>query len=71
MTLTNVLLLWSDSPPAVDAIPEYSAAEERDDARHWRTVNVTGQQYRIDMKVIEPYKKVLSHGGTLTFHLTD
>ena len=48
---------------AVEPIPEYSAKEEFDDAKAWRTVNVGDRELRIDMKVIEPYKKVLSHGG--------
>jgi len=47
----------------VEPIPEYTAREEFDDARSWRNVTIGDKQYRIDMKVIEPYKKVLSHGG--------
>ncbi|XP_052127291.1 protein prune homolog 2 [Frankliniella occidentalis] len=49
-----------------EAIPELTAAEERSEARHWRTVTVAGDERRIDMKVIEPYKRVLSHGGYLS-----
>ncbi|XP_034242640.1 protein prune homolog 2 [Thrips palmi] len=49
-----------------EAIPELTAAEERSEARHWRTVTVAGEERRIDMKVIEPYKRVLSHGGYLS-----
>lgn len=41
-----------------EAIPELTAAEERSEARHWRTVTVAGEERRIDMKVIEPYKRV-------------
>ena len=47
----------------VEPIPEYTAAEEMEEERSWRTVQTADGQYRIDMKVIEPYKKVLSHGG--------
>ncbi|ELU10737.1 hypothetical protein CAPTEDRAFT_167398 [Capitella teleta] len=50
-----------DSP--VEPIPEYSARQELEDNRNWRTVDIGQCSYRIDMKVIEPYKKVLSHGG--------
>uniref|UniRef100_A0A8C8SWZ0 Protein prune homolog 2 n=1 Tax=Pelusios castaneus TaxID=367368 RepID=A0A8C8SWZ0_9SAUR len=46
-----------------ESIPEYTAEEEREDNRLWRTVVVGEQEQRIDMKVIEPYKKVISHGG--------
>ena len=41
-----------------EVIPELTAAEERSEARHWRTVTVAGEERRIDMKVIEPYKRV-------------
>jgi prune family protein 2 len=30
----------------------------------WRTVVIGEQEQRIDMKVIEPYRRVISHGGT-------
>ena len=50
----------------VDPIPEYSAREEFEDEKNWRSVTVGDRQFRIDMKVIEPYKKVLSHGGRCT-----
>ncbi|XP_066037891.1 protein prune homolog 2 isoform X2 [Chamaea fasciata] len=46
-----------------ESIPEYTAEEEREDNRLWRTVVIGEQEHRIDMKVIEPYKKVISHGG--------
>lgn len=49
-----------------DPIPEYTAEEEREESRSWRHVSVAGSEKRIDMKVIEPYKRVLSHGGYLT-----
>lgn len=34
-----------------------------EDGSNWKTCVVGGEERRIDMKVIEPYKKVLSHGG--------
>ncbi|XP_066567214.1 protein prune homolog 2 isoform X3 [Amia ocellicauda] len=46
-----------------EPIPEYTAEEERQDARLWRTVVIGEQEHRIDMKCIEPYQKVISHGG--------
>lgn len=32
-------------------------------SRLWRTVVIGEQEHRIDMKCIEPYKRVISHGG--------
>lgn len=50
----------------VDPIEEYTAEEERRDSRHWQKIVLpSGEQRNIDMKVIEPYKRVLSHGGYL------
>lgn len=46
-----------------EPIPEFSAAEELEEERSWKTCIVGGVKRNIDMKVIEPYKKVLSHGG--------
>ncbi|XP_045030221.1 protein prune homolog 2-like isoform X2 [Daphnia magna] len=46
-----------------DLIPETSAQEEKDEERNWRSVVIMGLERKIDLKVIEPYKKVLSHGG--------
>ncbi|XP_062828076.1 protein prune homolog 2 isoform X5 [Anolis carolinensis] len=51
------------SQDASDSIPEYTAEEEREDNKLWRTVVIGDQEQRIDMKAIEPYKKVISHGG--------
>lgn len=50
---------------AVEPIPTYSAQEERQDSKLWRTVIIGEQEHRINMKSIEPYQKVISHGGTL------
>ncbi|XP_068092795.1 protein prune homolog 2 isoform X3 [Hyperolius riggenbachi] len=46
-----------------ESIREYTAEEERADNKLWRTVIIGEQEQRINMKVIEPYKKVISHGG--------
>uniref|UniRef100_UPI00398F6118 protein prune homolog 2-like isoform X2 n=1 Tax=Pristiophorus japonicus TaxID=55135 RepID=UPI00398F6118 len=64
-------LEWEDETPSatntgrevVEPIPEYTAEEERTDNRLWRTVVIGEQEHRIDMKAIEPYRKVVSHGG--------
>ncbi|XP_045599400.2 uncharacterized protein [Procambarus clarkii] len=52
-------------PPPPQMIPELSAAEETADERHWRSVVIGGVWRRIDMKVISPYRKCISHGGYL------
>ncbi|XP_030044313.1 BCL2/adenovirus E1B 19 kDa protein-interacting protein 2 isoform X2 [Microcaecilia unicolor] len=45
------------------SIPEYTASEEKEDSRRWRMFRIGDQDHRVDMKAIEPYKKVISHGG--------
>ncbi|XP_054438982.1 protein prune homolog 2 [Pteronotus mesoamericanus] len=52
-----------DSGQESESIPEYTAEEEREDSRLWRTVVIGEQEQRIDMRVIEPYRRVISHGG--------
>ncbi|XP_062844713.1 protein prune homolog 2 isoform X2 [Trichomycterus rosablanca] len=46
-----------------EPIPTYSNEEERQDSSLWRTVIIGEQEHRINMKCIEPYQKVISHGG--------
>lgn len=49
-----------------NTIPTYSAEEERQDRQDgklWRTVVIGEQEHRINMRIIEPYMKVISHGG--------
>ncbi|CAF4741238.1 unnamed protein product [Pieris macdunnoughi] len=46
-----------------DQIPEYSASEEYRDERSWLHVQHSGVNANCDMKVIEPFKRVISHGG--------
>ena len=48
--------------PKPDVIPEISAEEENDEERKWRNVVISGLERKIDMKVIEPYKKVKLDG---------
>ncbi|XP_068166913.1 serine-rich adhesin for platelets-like [Antennarius striatus] len=38
-------------------------SEESKDGRLWRSIVVGEQEHRIDMQCIEPYKRVISHGG--------
>ncbi|XP_022049344.2 protein prune homolog 2-like isoform X3 [Acanthochromis polyacanthus] len=46
-----------------DPIAGHRAAEESSDSRLWRSVVIGEQEHRIDMKCIEPFKRVISHGG--------
>ncbi|KAH8371107.1 hypothetical protein KR093_006263, partial [Drosophila rubida] len=47
-------------------LPQYTADEERRDSRNWQKITLPdGKTREIDMRVIEPYKRVLSHGGYL------
>lgn len=44
----------------------HRAAEGSRESRPWRSVVIGEQEHRIDMKSIEPYKRVISHGGSHT-----
>ncbi|XP_063782329.1 BCL2/adenovirus E1B 19 kDa protein-interacting protein 2 isoform X3 [Pseudophryne corroboree] len=46
------------------SIPEYTAAEEKEESRRWRMFRIGEQDHRVDMSAIEPYKKVISHGDS-------
>ncbi|XP_031603184.1 BCL2/adenovirus E1B 19 kDa protein-interacting protein 2 isoform X1 [Oreochromis aureus] len=64
---------WEDDLPkpkptellqkGVESVHEYSASEEREDSRRWKMLRIGDQEHRVDMKAIEPYKRVISHGG--------
>uniref|UniRef100_A0A3Q3JKG5 CRAL-TRIO domain-containing protein n=2 Tax=Monopterus albus TaxID=43700 RepID=A0A3Q3JKG5_MONAL len=64
---------WEDDLPkpkstellqkGVRSVQEYSASEEREEGRRWRVFRIGDQEHRVDMKAIEPYKRVISHGG--------
>ncbi|XP_064863615.1 protein prune homolog 2-like isoform X2 [Oncorhynchus nerka] len=68
---TDNELDWEEPPTAnrntskkpCEPIPTCSAAEERQDAKLWRAVVIGEQEHRINMKIIEPYQRVISHGG--------
>lgn len=47
----------------VEPIPVLTAREEREEGKRWKTVTVGGEEKVVDMEAIQPYKKVLSHGG--------
>ncbi|XP_068168668.1 BCL2/adenovirus E1B 19 kDa protein-interacting protein 2 isoform X2 [Antennarius striatus] len=64
---------WEDDLPkpkstellqkGVESVQEYSSSEERTEGRRWRVFRIGDQEHRVDMKAIEPYKRVISHGG--------
>ena len=56
----------ADATP-IEPIPEYTAREEYEDSKKWRVVQIGDKAYRIDMEAIDPFKKVLSHGGSYNF----
>jgi len=51
-----------------EPIPSCGGEEERQDGKLWRTVMIGEQEHRINMKSIEPYQKVISHGGGARAH---
>ncbi|XP_023666934.1 BCL2/adenovirus E1B 19 kDa protein-interacting protein 2 isoform X2 [Paramormyrops kingsleyae] len=64
---------WEDDLPkpkttdllrkGAEAVQEYSASEEREEGRRWRIFRIGEQDHKVDMKAIEPFKRVISHGG--------
>ena len=52
----------------MEPIPTCSAEEERQEGQLWRAVVIGEQEHRINMKSIEPYQKVISHGGDSHTH---
>uniref|UniRef100_UPI0037E755D1 BCL2/adenovirus E1B 19 kDa protein-interacting protein 2 isoform X2 n=1 Tax=Semicossyphus pulcher TaxID=241346 RepID=UPI0037E755D1 len=64
---------WEDDLPkpkstellqkGMESVQEYSAADEREEGRRWRVFRIGDQEHRVDMKAIEPYKRVICHGG--------
>ncbi|XP_061623149.1 uncharacterized protein LOC133474957 isoform X3 [Phyllopteryx taeniolatus] len=45
------------------SVPPTGGQEVHEDNRLWRSVVIGEQEHRIDMKCIEAYKRVISHGG--------
>ncbi|XP_077591029.1 BCL2/adenovirus E1B 19 kDa protein-interacting protein 2 isoform X2 [Stigmatopora nigra] len=64
---------WEDDLPkpkttellekGVESVQQYSVLEERDEVRRWRVFRIGDQEHRVDMTAIDPYKRVISHGG--------
>uniref|UniRef100_A0A8C2XKI4 CRAL-TRIO domain-containing protein n=1 Tax=Cyclopterus lumpus TaxID=8103 RepID=A0A8C2XKI4_CYCLU len=57
------LLEFNEHAASSDADAGHGAAEESRGSRLWRSVVIGEQEHRIDMKCIESYKRVISHGG--------
>lgn len=59
-----VSLFLDDTPVATAKHLPGENEEERDSSgRLWRTVIIGDQEQRIDMQVIRPYLRVVTHGG--------
>lgn len=59
-----VLVCSDDTPVATAKRLPGEGEEERDSSgRLWRTVIIGDQEQRIDMQVIRPYLRVVTHGG--------
>lgn len=57
-------LVIDDTPVATAKRLPGESDEERDSSgRLWRTVIIGDQEQRIDMQVIRPYLRVVTHGG--------
>lgn len=71
MHIQRLFNSWTDDLPKPKSteviregeLPEYSASEEKEEERRWRLFRIGEQSHRVDMKAIEPYKKVIRHGG--------
>lgn len=60
----SVYLCPDDTPVATAKRLPGESEEERDSSgRLWRTVIIGDQEQRIDMQVIRPYLRVVTHGG--------
>ncbi|XP_034101789.1 protein prune homolog 2 [Drosophila albomicans] len=63
---TGGAVVTTTTAAATAELPQYTADEERRDSRNWQKITLPdGKTREIDMRVIEPYKRVLSHGGYL------
>ncbi|XP_061678212.1 BCL2/adenovirus E1B 19 kDa protein-interacting protein 2 isoform X2 [Syngnathoides biaculeatus] len=64
---------WEDDLPkpkttellekGVESVKQYSTSDEREEGRRWRVFRIGDQEHKVDMTAIEPYKRVISHGG--------
>ncbi|XP_078527575.1 bcl-2/adenovirus E1B 19 kDa-interacting protein 2-like protein isoform X4 [Lissotriton helveticus] len=54
----------ADGGAATDKLGEGIVTDMEDqDGRKWRVFLMSGQEHKVDMTAIEPYKRVISHGG--------
>lgn len=62
---SNCVLFCSDDTPVATAkrLPGEGEEERDSSGRLWRTVIIGDQEQRIDMQVIRPYLRVVTHGG--------
>lgn len=62
---SSCVLFCSDDTPVATAKRLPGEGEEQRDSsgRLWRTVIIGDQEQRIDMQVIRPYLRVVTHGG--------
>ena len=61
----SIMVILNNSQQLSDMIPELTFDEEQAELRNWKACTIAGVKRQIDLKVIEPYKRVLSHGGYL------
>ncbi|KAM8866662.1 uncharacterized protein ACB058_007471 isoform 1-T1 [Synchiropus picturatus] len=57
-----------DGGASEEAAAGHRPTESSKDGRMWRSVVIGEQEHRIDMACIEPYKRVISHGGYYAEH---
>lgn len=64
-------MLSPDDTPVATAkrLPGESEEERDSSGRLWRTVIIGDQEQRIDMQVIRPYLRVVTHGGEIQTRL--
>ncbi|TNM87895.1 hypothetical protein fugu_006116 [Takifugu bimaculatus] len=66
-------LEWEDDAPVASAkaAPADGLGDAEDEGntngRLWRTVLIGEQEHRIDMQIIRPYLRVITHGGHMKF----
>uniref|UniRef100_A0A673I509 BCL2/adenovirus E1B 19 kDa protein-interacting protein 2-like n=1 Tax=Sinocyclocheilus rhinocerous TaxID=307959 RepID=A0A673I509_9TELE len=53
----------SESYNFPDSMHDLEKASLLDNGRRWRRFHIGGQDYQVNMSVLEPYLQVLSHGG--------
>lgn len=70
--LKQTLAVCADDTPVAsakagprDGSGEVDEAGTANNGRLWRTVIIGEQEHRIDMQVIRPYLRVITHGGQL------